>query len=132
MYVANLLRKGLIWRVGNGFQTKFWTDNWAPSGILLNHAINLDIVNTNSTVNEFWIDGSWNMIMLGENLPQEIIAQVLYVPITECDIPDQVIWGQTSSGIFFAMVSDGFSFTSLTLLDSLLLQPILINTSVAK
>ena len=38
--------------------------------------------------------------MLSENLPQEIIAQVLSVPIAECDIHDQVIWGQTSSGIF--------------------------------
>ncbi|XP_062006018.1 uncharacterized protein LOC133723218 [Rosa rugosa] len=100
VYGANLLRKGLMWRIGNGASTKFWVDRWTSCGILENYALNHDTIDINSLVQDFWINNDWNLPMLHANLPVDIVDKITAIPLAISDLPDKLIWGSTSSGIF--------------------------------
>jgi hypothetical protein len=53
---ASLLRQGIIWRIGNGESTHFWTDQWSKHGILRDKALDPSMVDNDMLVLDFWVN----------------------------------------------------------------------------
>ncbi|XP_040372858.1 uncharacterized protein LOC112194030 [Rosa chinensis] len=98
---VNLLKKGLIWRVGDGRKIKFWTDVWFPPTALINYALPDSIINIEDTVCSFWNDNGWDLNLLSDCIPTGITDQILRIPpgFDGCG-DDTQIWGGTSNGSF--------------------------------
>ncbi|CAN0903367.1 Putative ribonuclease H protein At1g65750, partial [Linum grandiflorum] len=73
-----MFNRGTQWAIRSGVQTKFWTDKWLDSGIILiDHALDIQGVSLNSTVKDFVFDnGLWNSSMIFSCLPSQIALQV--------------------------------------------------------
>lgn len=98
---ASLLRQGIIWRIGNGESTHFWTDNWSSIGILSNLAIDPSMIDEDLLVQNFWVENEWDSIMLYACLPAEIVERILCIPISNSRmIFDKPIWQYTPTGKF--------------------------------
>ncbi|CAN0899546.1 Putative ribonuclease H protein At1g65750 [Linum grandiflorum] len=98
-----ILNKGTQWALRSGVQTKFWTDRWLDSGIILmNHALDIQGVSLNSVVNDFVLDnGLWNSTLIFTCLSSQIALQVLGMTLSSVDFgPDSIVWGLEPSGKF--------------------------------
>ncbi|CAN0836858.1 Putative ribonuclease H protein At1g65750 [Linum grandiflorum] len=98
-----ILNEGTQWAIRSGVQTKFWTDKWLDSGvILINHALDIQGVSLNSSVSDFVLDnGLWNSSLIFTCLPSQIALQVLGMTPPSTDIgQDSIIWGLEPSGRF--------------------------------
>ncbi|KAK9911967.1 hypothetical protein M0R45_035844 [Rubus argutus] len=77
---ANLLKKGLIWRVGDGRKIKFWTDIWLPISPLINHVTPDFAIDVDATICSFWKNNGWDLNLLYSCLSPHIIGQILHIP----------------------------------------------------
>ncbi|KAL6208769.1 hypothetical protein ACLB2K_019714 [Fragaria x ananassa] len=97
---AELLRKGVQWRIGNGCTAKFWVDSWSPCGILENVALDHEIIDLHAYVCDFWTGNSWNLDLLFSHLPIDVVHIIASIPISDGNLQDRLIWGNSSSGVF--------------------------------
>ncbi|CAN0826662.1 Putative ribonuclease H protein At1g65750 [Linum grandiflorum] len=98
-----ILNNGIQWAIRNGRLTKFWTDKWLDSGlILIDHALNIQGVSSDSCVADFVLDcGSWNTTLISSCLPAHIAIQVLGMTPPDGQLGmDSVAWGLEPSGKF--------------------------------
>ncbi|CAN0892936.1 Putative ribonuclease H protein At1g65750 [Linum grandiflorum] len=91
------------WAIRDGRSTKFWTDKWLDSGIILiDHARNTQGVSFDSNVADFVLDsGNWNSTLISSLLPYQIAIQVLGMtpPIAQMGA-NSIVWGLEPSGKF--------------------------------
>lgn len=80
VYGANLLKQGLIWRVGDGRTINFWTDIWLPPAPLIEFATPSTVINTANKVFRFWDFNGWNLALLSSCLPDDIVGKIISVP----------------------------------------------------
>ena len=80
----------------------FWKFNWlfpfSLHNILpdqLQSTIDLD-----TTVSHFIFNGSWNVPLLQQLLPMDVIHKIMAIPLPLNPKPDQFIWGPSSTGCF--------------------------------
>ncbi|XP_062013929.1 uncharacterized protein LOC133730329 [Rosa rugosa] len=98
---ADLLRKGLKWRVGDGRTIKFWYDFWLIPTALITHALPNAVINHNATICEFWDDFGWNIEMLSSVLPIHLVDLAINTPTGFEGCGDDIkIWATTSNGCF--------------------------------
>ncbi|CAL8990638.1 unnamed protein product [Prunus brigantina] len=111
MFGAQLLDKGLIWRLGKGNKVKFWRDKWISDVPLM---LTVDLapdLNLNSLISDFCVNGSWDVEKLRSVLPEEWVQKV-----TGCSadfqgvLEDCQIWKPTSNGLFFVKSSYNLLF----------------------
>lgn len=95
LFGANLLRKGIVWRIGNGTCAKFWSDIWSPCDRLLDFAPNVNSIDPNAVVQDFWQVNTWNLDMLKDNLPLDVAQRIISIPISQHGHVDKIIWGGT-------------------------------------
>ncbi|CAN0881642.1 Putative ribonuclease H protein At1g65750 [Linum grandiflorum] len=98
-----ILNKGSQWAIRSGAQTKFWTDKWLDSGIILiNHALDIQGVSINSHVNDFVLDnGLWNSSLIFSCLPSQMALQVLGMTPPSVHLgPYSLVWGLEPSRRF--------------------------------
>ena len=74
----------------------FWYDNWLATGALFLRAP----VVPNLSFRNFIINGHWDVNLLSQTLPRDIVSSILKFPIPEGERADEVIWMHTSSGNF--------------------------------
>ncbi|XP_071925457.1 uncharacterized protein [Coffea arabica] len=74
----------------------FWYDNWLATGALFLRAP----VVPNLSFRNFIINGHWDVNLLSQTLPRDIVSSILKFPIPEGEHADEVIWMHTSSGNF--------------------------------
>ncbi|CAN1842763.1 Putative ribonuclease H protein At1g65750 [Linum perenne] len=94
---------GIQWSVRDGKTTKFWTDRWLDSGILLiDHAINVQGVNPSLLVSQVTKqDGSWDFDFLSNALPHDVLLQVVGMSTPADNIgKDSLVWGLEVNGAF--------------------------------
>ncbi|CAN1794778.1 Putative ribonuclease H protein At1g65750 [Linum perenne] len=95
--------QGLQWSVKNGRNTKFWTDRWLDSGVIMrDFSTNNQGVDTSLTVSHFVSsDGNWDVDRLSGCLQNAALVQVLGM-IPPCDQlgDDSISWGLETSGRF--------------------------------
>lgn len=79
-----LLKKGIIWRVGNGERIKIWTDQWIPRGSTRrpntpkgNHLVDkvADLINP--------ITNQWDMQLVQQTFSAEDANLIMRIPIQE-------------------------------------------------
>lgn len=96
----DLLKKGLIWRVGNGRSIRVWHDNWIPrpfsyKPITLQGRCRIrfvsDLLNDN---------GSWNVRLLQEYFLPVDVNEILKIRASPRHEDDTLAWGPGKFGVF--------------------------------
>ncbi|CAN1292133.1 Putative ribonuclease H protein At1g65750 [Linum perenne] len=94
---------GMHWSIKDGRNTRFWTDRWVDSGVLLiDHALNIKGVDASLTVsNTVTSNGSWNSYYLFSVLPHDIALQVIGMSPPDVNLGrDSLVWGLEANGMF--------------------------------
>ncbi|KAM6545112.1 hypothetical protein CsatB_025848 [Cannabis sativa] len=99
MWGRDLLKRGLLWKVGNGQTINTLDDRWLPNFALKNSDL---IATLPSPSLSFFISpsGAWDLNKLRCYFPDFIIDHILDIPIAGHMCPDVLIWGKENSGIF--------------------------------
>ncbi|CAN1142459.1 Putative ribonuclease H protein At1g65750 [Linum perenne] len=73
------LNLGLQWSIRSGKETKFWSERWLDSGLILQTVVATpDLIVPNNSVADFCKpDNSWDIEKLSASLPADAVAQVL-------------------------------------------------------
>lgn len=94
----------LTWDVGNGEDTRFWSDNWVPNlqpimSYIPNMAGQIDLrAKVSDFVNP---NGGWNVILLNQSIPSQIINRVTKLPVPSVSRNQDVyLWMASSDGVF--------------------------------
>ena len=95
-----LLKEGLIWRIGDGTRIKVWKDPWIPRGTTRRPQI-LNGVQEITMVNDLIdpVTSQWNPELVQQVFSQEDAAVILSMPICR-DAEDFMVWHYDSKGIF--------------------------------
>ncbi|KAL5777373.1 hypothetical protein ACOSP7_010299 [Xanthoceras sorbifolium] len=96
-------QEDLKWRVGNGSNILFWTDDWVPNiGVLKPHALNhFEDHQLLDKVNCFLKNEDWDSSKLESVLPWNIIHIIASIHAgKKTSGPDRTIWSLTKNGEF--------------------------------
>lgn len=99
---CDLLREGLVWRVGNGSNVRIWKDRWLPSPNtfwVCSPPVGLDM---NATVDAL-IDGNtmgWNVPLLESTFTAEEVQVIQSIPLSCTNQEDVQIWRGTKNGVY--------------------------------
>ncbi|CAL2254759.1 unnamed protein product [Prunus armeniaca] len=98
----SVLLKGCRWIVGNGQSIPFWTANWVfPFPLLdlipefLRHNLNL-----NARVANFIQNQAWQRDKLLQVIDEDILDQILSIPLPLSPLHDKLVWGPNPNGKF--------------------------------
>ncbi|WMV11057.1 hypothetical protein MTR67_004442 [Solanum verrucosum] len=69
----------MIWRIGDGY-ISFWWENWTGKGALAK-LLHLATKSKKVMVADFIINGNWNELKLGQELPSSIVNDILQIQI---------------------------------------------------
>lgn len=78
---AKLIRKGTLWRIGNGTTINFWNDRWVGDSALVNQIDNLEGVDLQLNVCDAWNVNGWNLAFLSHHFSSEILHQITKIPV---------------------------------------------------
>ncbi|RYR21968.1 hypothetical protein Ahy_B03g067255 [Arachis hypogaea] len=96
------IQKGVIHRIGNGQNTKFWTDSWLHmDGCLLDYKDpNTNIDGINALVSDLVDDtGEWRYDELKNLVTEESFLQIVAMPAPRrTDPPDSIAWKHSPDG----------------------------------
>jgi hypothetical protein len=99
---CDLLREGLIWRVGNGCKIRIWKDRWIPNPStykIISPPILLDSEETVSSL----VDAQskwWNISLLDSLFTEDEVQKIKEIPLSCTNQEDTLIWRGTKNGIF--------------------------------
>uniref|UniRef100_A0A803PYN6 Reverse transcriptase domain-containing protein n=1 Tax=Cannabis sativa TaxID=3483 RepID=A0A803PYN6_CANSA len=95
----DLLKRGLLWKVGNGQTINTINDRWLPNFALKDSDL---IAALPSPSLSYFISpsGAWDLNKLRCHFPVFIIDHILDIPIAGHMCSDVLIWGKDNSGIF--------------------------------
>ena len=71
------------WQINSG-TCYFWWDNWLGNGALATSCYNISSLN-NSKVGEFLIEGNWNESLVRQQVPAQLVLNILQTHITYQD-----------------------------------------------
>ena len=103
MKCKDLIRKGMVWSLGNDNDIYFWYDNWIENRSLIELLNMEDDIQPNiqTKVSEFIQDKKWNVQKLHQYVNDHLVVQkIIGIPIPITKISDSYYWGLTSSGLF--------------------------------
>jgi hypothetical protein len=97
-----LLKEGLIWRIGNDSKVRIWKDRWVPSPSTYRIQSLPVLLNADSMVSELIdVDTRWWKIELLESLfSREEVQSILSLPVSFTNREDVCIWRGSKNGIF--------------------------------
>ncbi|KAK3193217.1 hypothetical protein Dsin_024527 [Dipteronia sinensis] len=97
LFGAELLLKGMSWRVGNGENIGFWTDEWVPGFGKLATFVTSSMSNDrmNEQVSEYLLPTGWNSPKQFDVLPCHVVQRILLSIHTDNILSgtDRAIWG---------------------------------------
>jgi ribonuclease HI len=99
---SDLIKGGLIWRVGNGKKVRIWKDKWLPTPSTYMMQSPPLILDPNATVSQL-VDAEtkgWNFVLLERLFSREEIISIQSVPLSITNQEDALIWRGTKKGIF--------------------------------
>ena len=96
-----LLKKGLVYRIGDGASVNVWQDNWIPrSGLMrpLGHKSNTVV----HKVGELLLPdgGGWNVEKLNEIFFERDVEDIVQIPVGRAGSGDYFAWNYTKNGLF--------------------------------
>ena len=101
MHGKKLIRKGILWRVGNGKHIDILRDHWIPDTIpatLLSYSSTLH----NKKVNTLMLENEnkWNENLIRNIFPEEIAGKILSIPISSEGWDDFPSWIYSKNGAY--------------------------------
>jgi hypothetical protein len=101
----DLLKEGLIWRVGSGKDIKVMEDNWIPrSGLQHPWCVKPNVV-INNVCDLLVEDGQgWCEEKLNASFYEDDVTDFLRIPVGCAGTEDYAAWNYTKNGIFFCQV----------------------------
>ena len=101
LFGRDLLKSGLIWRIGDGSKVSVWQDNWIPrSGV--KHPLGCKPNSEVEKVSELLLpDGTgWDVAKLNETFFEVDVNDILKIPVGRAGTDDYLAWNYTKNGIF--------------------------------
>ncbi|XP_030479464.2 uncharacterized protein LOC115696715 [Cannabis sativa] len=98
LWGRDLLKKGLLWKVGNGETIRTVEDFWVPEVRKIQYKAGCS---PPSDKVSFFLhpEGYWNREALNTYFDPPTVSSILHVPIGGCDKEDFLIWNNHPSGI---------------------------------
>ena len=99
---GDLLREGLIWRVGNGATIRIWKNQWLPSHSTYRINSLPVVLDPEATVSEL-LEGDpkwWNYQLLSSMFDQDVVKLITSIPPSSTNHNDTLIWRGTNNGLF--------------------------------
>ena len=94
------LKKGLIWRVGDGTQIDIWSDPWLPDGITRRpvtprgHTL---LRRVSKLIDP--VSGDWDRALIQSVFLEEDVARILCIPVKQ-GMEDLLAWHYDKKGVF--------------------------------
>lgn len=88
--VCNDFQHHIFWKIGDGRHTNFWLDKWVPNRTKLLPTASQNFIDTTIFMWDVLnAEGDWNLRFLRENLPTNIVNQVVALPTPiDADVSD--------------------------------------------
>jgi hypothetical protein len=101
LHGRELLKAGLIWRIGNGQHVRIWSDNWIPRDSVkrpFGHHPDKEV----ELVSELLLDdgSGWNETKLSETFFEADVEDILKIPVGCAGAVDYQGWNYTKNGVF--------------------------------
>ncbi|KAG6650161.1 hypothetical protein CIPAW_06G023000 [Carya illinoinensis] len=97
----DLLREGLVWRVGNGHDIRIWGDKWIPR--LSSFSIQSPVkgMDAAARVKDLIEEGGgiWKEDLVKSIFNEEDACLICSLPTSRTSLPDKQIWAFTNNGI---------------------------------
>lgn len=96
----NLLKQGIIWRVGDGTNIKIWDDRWIPRGVTrrpMTHRGNNLLSRVCDLI--YPTSGEWDEGLVQQTFRPGDAREILHIPISEQG-EDFITWHFDSKGLF--------------------------------
>jgi hypothetical protein len=96
----DLLKKGIIWRVGNGVNIRVWTDPWIP------RATEFHPISQQERCRHRWVadflasDGTWNEQPLNQWFHQIDVDAIMQIRPSHRNSEDFIAWQPDKHGVF--------------------------------
>jgi ribonuclease HI len=99
---CDLLKEGLVWRVGNGEKIRIWKDRWVPSPSTFCVRSPPTLLDPDEKVSKLIDIQSkwWNVPLLESIFSMEEAQLIQTIPISRTNKEDLLLWRGTKSGIF--------------------------------
>jgi hypothetical protein len=99
---SDLIKEGLVWRVGNGKSIRIWKDRWFKSPTTYKIISPPKILDPNSTVSALIEENTkwWNLGLLHQLFSSDEVKSIQALPISETNQEDCLVWRGTARGVF--------------------------------
>jgi ribonuclease HI len=100
MHGLELLKKGIVWRIGNGKKVRIWRDNWVPRGdIKITNNVNNSMVSkVEHLINQD--DHSWNEGKVRHIFSTYDAEEILKIRLPNYEAEDFISWIPERHGLF--------------------------------
>ncbi|KAF7841177.1 reverse transcriptase [Senna tora] len=97
----DLLKKGLVWRIGNGVSVDVWKDSWVPGikGCKLSQGLHF-ADSSHLMVADLIVGGRWDLSFIKDFITDEEEAAIRAIPLSRGVVPDRLIWGDVRNGMY--------------------------------
>jgi hypothetical protein len=96
----DLLKKGMVWRIGNGKKVRIWRDNWIPRGDM-KVAANLSnsrLGRVDNLINHE--DKTWKENLIRDIFVDHDAEEILKIGLPRNDEEDFIAWTPEKHGMF--------------------------------
>jgi hypothetical protein len=99
-YGRELLKKGVIWRVGNGANIRVWRDPWIPRDAMHTPKTPQGRCRFRWVADFLQPDGSWNLARLQQYFIQEDVDEICKLKPSSRNEMDFIAWHPEKRGVF--------------------------------
>jgi hypothetical protein len=99
---SDLVKDGLVWRVGSGETVRIWKNRWLPTPTTYMVHSPPNLLDPQATVSRLIdIDTKWwNEALLEQLFSREEVISIQSIPLSTTNQEDTLIWRGTAKGIF--------------------------------
>ncbi|XP_042944602.1 uncharacterized protein LOC122278481 [Carya illinoinensis] len=102
LHAQDLVKAGMVWRVGNGKSISIWNNKWLPNGSDFKVRSPINTLPADSKVSSLIFEDlhCWNERLVGDMFSKEEAAQICSIPLSWHGEEDRILWGFTKDGRF--------------------------------
>jgi hypothetical protein len=101
LHGRELLKEGIIWRVGDGSKINIWNHNWIPRSSLkrpFGHRQDVEVDKVSELLEPS--GAGWNLDKLNECFFEADVEDILKIPVGRTGSADYMAWNYTKNGVF--------------------------------
>jgi ribonuclease HI len=96
----DLIKEGMIWRIGNGNDIKIWKDRWIPKPSTYLIQSPCQILTEEARVSELMANNNWNIPLIRSIFWEDEAEIICSLPLSRYWSKDKLIWKGTKNGEF--------------------------------